>query len=86
MSTRNNSTAAKAFRMPESFDFGLEKRTIVAKKLQYDSDMSQCCHKWFKRDETAQTVSEEGKTVWECHDCKKVATSYDWENPGTQVR
>lgn len=81
MSTSNHPAADKAFRMPESFDFGLEQRTIIARKINYDSSVSQCCHKWFKLEKTAQTLSGEGKTVWECRDCKEISTTYDWETP-----
>lgn len=81
MSGRNHAAAAKAFKMPERFGFGLEKRTIIAEKLNYDSNLSQCSHKWLKREQTAQTLTDEGKTVWECHNCKNIVATYDWEDP-----
>lgn len=79
MSLPNRSPAAKGFRMPEEFSFGLEERSeLTAIKLELD-DYSDCEHNWFPRDDSKQTLRHEGKTVLECRGCKRSVAVYDWK-------
>ena len=83
MSTSDRSSASKVVQIPDKFGFGLEKRstTIDARKIHYESDEVLCEHKWIKCVKEFQTLTAEGKVVWECNDCKKIHTTYDWEQP-----
>jgi hypothetical protein len=82
MSSSNQSPAKKVVQLPDQFEFGMEKRdTITASKINYDSDSAECGHKWYQRAREFQTLADEGKTIWECNDCRKVSITYEWEKP-----
>lgn len=68
------------YQIPETFSFGLEERTIEAKLIEVDvADATDCSHKWVRRDPNQQTLVREGKTIIECHECKKSVAVYDWK-------
>lgn len=81
MSNADHSSAARGFQIPDTFSFGLEERapTLQAIKLEINDDASDCDHQWFERDDSAQTLRHEGKTVLECRDCKRTIAVYDWK-------
>lgn len=82
MSPSDRSSTAKGFQMPDEFSFGLEERgtTLGAIKLELDDDeYSHCSHEWFKRDDSAQTLAHEGKTILECRGCNRTVAVYDWK-------
>lgn len=81
MSIADRSSAAKAFQMPENFSFGLEERptTFRAIKIELKEDESNCRHEWFKREDSEQTLTHEGKTIVECRGCKRTVAVYDWK-------
>ncbi len=82
MSLPDRSSNAKGFQMPDEFSFGLEERTttVGAIKIELDDDDDTACiHEWYKRDDSAQTLAHEGKTILECRKCGRTVAVYDWK-------
>jgi len=91
MSTGSSKKGSNVYVMPDRFSFGLENRKAVQPEFESSEALpvkppehgasAQCTHAWEELPGELQTLEEEGKTIWKCHNCGRVTNTYSWDKP-----